>query len=444
MSGFSNTYGNSDNQIGQQVIQTQDGGFLLSGSNTNPDGVYLVKLDNQLLVQWTKVIVASAHYTPLSYVAQIPSTEEYLLLLYATDTVISGNDTIGREGPGILKLTSSGDTMFSKSYTYNIDNGACFQYTPFFLGKLTNSTFLIGYQSDCINFQHSTIINIIDANADTTGVNAGFNGSANMIDIYDSSYIATSTEYRAVNGGVTVNGNLLWYDSTFTLPYNAYSSAFSGNDILTVGSFDNQFFIGKSDGISNMFWSKIWGSGLLYKIQEYTNKELYVLGFNDTLAGTNKTFFSKIDSSGNFVWTVYPDSLVRINDIITLDNNRFALLGDSLNSSIGTYDFWFGVYDSSGTQITQIISSVDFIENNYSSNLFPNPSTGNIKIDIGENYSELNNYEIKIFDVMGKEMRSYIQKSKFSNYDCSELGIGFYNVVIFANGYKEFHKLLID
>ncbi len=442
--GYANTYGNLDNQIGQHVIQTQDGGFLLSGTNSNPDGVYLVKLDNQLQIQWTKVIVPSAHFTPLSYVAQIPSSEEYLLLLYSTDTVISGNDTIGKEGPGILKLTSTGDTMFSKSYTYNIDNGACFQHTPFFLGKLTNSTFLIGYQSDCINFQHSTITNIIDANADTIGVNAGFSGSANMIDIYDSSYIATSTQFRAVNGGVTVNGNLLWYDSTFTLPYNAYSSAFSGNDILTVGSFDNQFFIGKSDGISNMFWSKIWGSGLLYKIQEYTNKELYVLGFNDTLAGTNKTFFSKIDSAGNFAWTFYPDSLVRINDIITLDNNRFALLGDSLNSAIGTYDFWFGVYDSSGTQITQVISSVEVVEKIYSSNLFPNPSIGIIKIDIGRNYSEFNNYDVKIYDVMGREVKSYIQKSKAATYDCTDLSKGIYNVVIISKEFKEFHKLLID
>jgi len=94
--GYANTYGNLDNQIGQHVIQTQDGGFLLSGTNSNPDGVYLVKLDNQLQIQWTKVIVPSAHFTPLSYVAQIPSSEEYLLLLYSTDTVISGNDTIGK------------------------------------------------------------------------------------------------------------------------------------------------------------------------------------------------------------------------------------------------------------------------------------------------------------------------------------------------------------
>jgi hypothetical protein len=444
LESYSNTYGNGDNQFGRHVIQTQDGGFLLSGTNSNPDGVYLVKLDNLLQVQWTKVILPSEHYYPLTYVAQVPSTQEYLLLLYSTDSVISGVDTIAQEGPGILKLTSTGDTLFSKCYPINIDYSGCFGHSPFFLGRLTNSNFLVGYEEACVGFHHNSITYIIDSNADTLGVNGGSGGGYSNIDIFDSSYIATSTEVLGVNGGVIVNGTLLWYDSTFVLTYRPYSSAFAGHDILTVGNFNNQFFVGKSDSIRNIVWSKNWGSGLLYKIQEYTDTEFYVLGINDTLAGANKGFFSKIDSAANFKWTKYPDSLVHISDIITLDNNRFALVGDSLNTSIGTSDFWFAIYDSSGSQITQLISWSDFLEESYSSNLFPNPSNGSFTIDIGKNYSDLNKYEIRIFDVVGREVKSLIQKAKVSSYNFSNLRKGFYNVVISTSGFKEVHKLLVE
>lgn len=132
-------YGGANNDFGNSVVQTQDSGFVISGSaesfGSGQRDVYVLKLDSIGNLMWSKVFGGSGNESGKS-----------ILELANQDLIVMGNTRSfgkGAEDYYLLRLNSLGDTVMTRVYGgASIDFGESVKQTPdkgFILAGYTNS-----------------------------------------------------------------------------------------------------------------------------------------------------------------------------------------------------------------------------------------------------------------------------------------------------------------
>ncbi|MCE3260197.1 MAG: hypothetical protein K0S12_1838, partial [Bacteroidetes bacterium] len=131
------TYGGSGTDRVSHIMRTSDGGFLLTGSSTSPvsgeksqasfglDDVWLVKIDENGVKLWDKTFGGSS-------IDGAIASEEYSsgdIIVGATSrSPVSGNKTAALRGSSgyvdswVIKINSSGDKIWDKSYGGTLDD----------------------------------------------------------------------------------------------------------------------------------------------------------------------------------------------------------------------------------------------------------------------------------------------------------------------------------
>ncbi|MFH0893423.1 MAG: SBBP repeat-containing protein [Bacteroidota bacterium] len=225
----------------------------------------------------------------------------------------------------------------------------------------------------------------------------------------------------------------------------------------------NDMFILKLDAAGNFIWAKqIGNAGYNYSGPIFTDVSgnLYATGsFTDTLdfdpgagvenlisAGNNDIYLLKLDTAGDFLW------VKQIGD--TLDEVAYSGMVDATGniyttgSFQGTVDFdpGAGIYNlvSAGSNdafILKLNQPVGISEHSSLNevNIFPNPSTGDFTIDLGNAYQ---NIDVTISDISGR----IIFSKNFDN--CSKLPVhlnvtqGFYVVSVKADSDSFVRKII--
>lgn len=132
-------YGGINNDFGNSVVQTQDSGFVISGSSesfgSGQRDVYVLKLDSIGTLVWSKVFGGTGNESGKS-----------ILELANQDLIVMGNTRSygkGAEDYYLLRLNSLGDTVMTRVYGgASIDFGESVKQTPdkgFILAGYTNS-----------------------------------------------------------------------------------------------------------------------------------------------------------------------------------------------------------------------------------------------------------------------------------------------------------------
>ncbi|MBI4648318.1 MAG: T9SS type A sorting domain-containing protein [Bacteroidia bacterium] len=205
----------------------------------------------------------------------------------------------------------------------------------------------------------------------------------------DNGYIIVGTTMSFGIGGdiylikTDENGDNLW---TKTYGENYYDIGYSIQQTVDggyiIGGFKGVFdpysdglgdiFIIKTDSLGNTLWTKTWGDSLgdyAYSIKQTLDKGYIVTGVNNAIiiSGGNPTaYLTKLDSSGNILWTKTYDysagfSVLQTYDggyILTGTNNKVYLIRtNSIGDSIWTKTINSNLFYGRGYSIIQAIDS---------------------------------------------------------------------------------------
>jgi hypothetical protein len=117
---WTKTIGGKGWEAGQSLIQTSDGGYAIASSTTSfgsgEADVYVVKLDANGNLQWTKTIGAKNEYLIKSSIIQI-SDGSYVIAGTTTSFGAGGRDVY------VVKLDKNGDACCAVSQTSQIGSG---------------------------------------------------------------------------------------------------------------------------------------------------------------------------------------------------------------------------------------------------------------------------------------------------------------------------------
>lgn len=434
------TYGGTGFDYFQNVIQTNDGGFIAAGVTSSNDGdvsgnhggdedIWVVKLSASGNIQWQKCFGGSGDDIAVSILQSFSGAYALAGLTNSNDGDVSGNH--GDYDAWIAKFSNSGNLFWQHCYggsDYDDVNGGMKQSS---FGSLifTGNT----YSSDGdITGQHG--------GSDYWVVKINLFGSivwektlGGSIDDYQRA-IATTTDGNIVVGGVAnstdgdVNGTGL--NNSWMIKLNPNSGAIIWNKHYDTPVERGTFgIIPTSDG------------GLI---------ELGTTGIANDYP-TWDAFVSKWDANGNELWnTTFGGSdgellamgFENANGTLIVQGKTHSTDGDVTNNHGGD-DVWILKLSSCGNQ--RMLND-DSENNSVSFSTFPNPFSNSTTISFFLEQSQ--NVSLKVFDVNGRLITTLADKifkegENKIEWNAEKVNAGIYFLKLETCLYSENKKLIV-
>jgi hypothetical protein len=373
---FSKTYGGSDYQQANSVIQTSDGGYALAGwTSSYGTGYYnfwLVKTDSQGNQQWTQAY-GSAGDSEASLVVQT-SDGGYALAGFTNST---GN---GVYSFWLVKTDSKGSMQWSKAYGGSGDSEAYVMIQTSDGGYL-----LAGYTTTPGTGGRQILLVKTDSNGNMiwnqTYGGPGDNVANSVIQTSDGGYaIAGSTDSAGAGGNdyylvkVNANGIMEWSQTYGGLGDDyAYSVVQSSDGGYTLAGYSysysdgyNNFWLVKTDSNGNMLWSQTYDGGADSEASSLvrTSDGGYAVAGNIQSSSGEAIWLVKTDASGDAQWTQtytssgdnYATSLIQTSD------GGYAVAGYTDASGAGSTNFYLIKTTSTGATSTSSAFNWDSLE----------------------------------------------------------------------------------
>ncbi len=331
---WSKNYGGKNDDRGQSIIQTIDGGFFITGFSKSNDGdigtnfgsndFWVAKLDIDGTILWEKSIGFSG--TDQAFSAIQTSDAGYLIVgtLDVTASSQQGNDR-----SSLLKKHAGGD-----SWAVKLDANGTKQWRRYFGGSNTDTAYDVIETEDngylMIGLSDSNDIDISNSKGtyDFWIVKIDSKGAL----VWEKSYGGTEID-QAYSIAKTLNGNyIITGDSrSNTIDVNSnYGSA----DIWTIMIND----------VGEIIWKKNYGgSGFdtSNAVISSRNGGFYIVGNSRSSdnnltsnKGNNDVWVLKIDDSGNIEWekSIGGTEIDLGFDIAELDDGSVIIVGESWSS----------------------------------------------------------------------------------------------------------------
>ena len=383
---FRNVFGGVGDDFGQDIEQTADGGYVITGATGSfgygQSDVYLLKIDSLGIYEWSRSYGGSN--IDWGYDVEITSDGGYVIAGYTNSFGAGGYDFY------LLKTDSIGDTLWTKTYGgWNWDRCFSMDITSDDGFVLVGETYSYG--------AGETDVWIVKADAfgDTLWTKT-FGGNleerANSVfETYDGSLIICGNSNTYSDGGadgiilkIDNLGNTEWF-SNYGGPENQnYNSVIQYYDTTgyicfgtnNISSTQSKMYMTKFDNFGIFEWDKQYGNGTINTGSAVSNRgsgSMVVAGTNDNSINSIEVLVTS--PTGGF-WAnnanIGGNDADVGNDIILTSDNHFAILGNTKSFGFGYSDIL--VYKSS--------SSIESDSSNYTSQLdtntvkYPIPFTG--------------------------------------------------------------------
>ena len=442
------SFGGQKEDIGYDVIQCSDGGFLLGGSTKsfgagNLD-IYLIKLNENGNTVWIKTF-GWVHDDLIRSIKEV--SDGFIIVGDAWDY------GFGRLDIYAIKIDFDGNMIWNNLYGSNSKD------TGYDVIEVKNENLaILGYSRDSDNDPAGDItliktdgegneiwkkyygtnyddygIEICDIENDKLliiGTKAGF-----YDDVYATYFNSHDADIMLIC--VDEDGNELWQNTYGGEGHDfGYSVCTIDNSIYICGSTQSEgngnfdMLLLKTDSQGDKLWSKTFGGAEYdYGISMTVNPEgdLYLLGTTKSF-GLNQSadfYLVKADTSGNELWSlsIGGDLIDVAYKLSSTADSGVILIGKTNSFGSGYYDVLVIKVDKNGV-VENLISGID---STYISNLqlFPNPVT-----DVG-NFRTLSTVEfpelyIEIISLSGKTISSFrVVKPNYS-FSTQNLSSGFY------------------
>ena len=252
----------------------------------------------------------------------------------------------------------------------------------------------------------------------------------------DQMTVAGTVGYIITNYGrvlKTVDNGVNW-EMTDTDPYvgvaTAYGSVkiYAANENIVLckaydGAWDNFWMYTDNGGIT---WSELSSTGPIHN-----NSMCRVPGTVSTLISTGAAegdYGVSKSTDGGLTWE--DKELLGGDPPADLQALACGYVSEALGY-VGNFDYIFK-YENIG-------ESVDDISNNTIANVFPNPTSGYLNIQI----SNFKNADIKVIDILGKVVANYYDISSEITIDLTNRTKGLYFVQISSDNVTEVQKIIV-
>ncbi len=306
------TIGGPNNEEARCIIQTSDGGYIISGytfsySAGNED-IYLVKLSSSGLIQWTKTIGGTEVDIARSI---IQSTDGGYVI--AGDSYNIGTATADFQ---ILKTDAAGTIQWIRTI-----NRAAYDYATSIV-QTSDGGYAIGGMSATGGVFSGDMFNVKLNSSGTHQWSKTYGGSHDEV---------TYCIIKTTDGGLAFAG----YSNSFG-PYNLFN------------------FI-KTDSLGNIQWNRLIGEtgtgSHIYSIMQ-TSDGGYVLAGEITLTGSGnyEMYVVKLNNTGTIQWTRYIGGSGNDNafSLAQTTDGNFVLGGYTNSFGAGNYDMYFAKLNGSG------------------------------------------------------------------------------------------------
>ena len=244
-------------------------------------------------------------------------------------------------------------------------------------------------------------------------------------EFHEFAFASSGDVWLTGNGISKYNGSFSFYPQVVTGLWNSESVAIDAKDNVWVGGFSGLL---KYDG-SN--WDFI---------------------DNADLGLPSNTHYYDIYPVGDYLWIGTSDGFLKFNTT----TNQIEMVFNSTNSPLeenGVYAierdsegvFWMGTsigvvrFDEDAVVATNTTYSNNDIQ------VYPNPTSGSVYVEIDVNESDLSSYRIEIFDLTGRKVFNKIvdESANTSRVDLSSLSKGCYSMNIYVNQSMTVKKVIV-
>ena len=427
---FERHYGGPSYDGGISVLQTNDGGYIIAGQTSNSAGsAYIIRTNGIGDTLWTKVY--GGNLSQVFYKIRNTNDGGYILCGVTHGLGYYGYNYL------MLKINSSGVTLWQKGYGgYGDENANDVIQTSDGGFALVGASTSFG---DAIYFvktnnQGDTLWTKLYSKSYTSFANS-------LIQLADNGYIIVGeTGIGSVNRNLLVirtnlNGDTIWM-KTFG-GYNnevGYSVKETDDGGFIISGATKSFGAGGYD----VYLIKIYSNGLI----QWTKT---IGGINDdsggeciltsdggyAVAGSTKSFGSgnydayllKFNSIGDTLWTKTFGGLgIDASGSIKETTDGGFIIAGRTESYGGNSDVYLIKTDANG----HVAGIGDYPSTNNRISVYPNPTTGQVNIQISKQFGQIKTLEI--FDCIGQSQ--LVKTDNFSDIDISFLTSGLYFVVL--------------
>jgi hypothetical protein len=439
-------YGGNGYDEGNDVKQTLDGGYIITGSTSsigqgNTD-MYLLKLDSMGQVKFQKTFGGVSNEIGKSIVQLADSS--YVMAGYTSSSGVGGYDMFlvkaDKTGNLIWQKTYGGsDWDFANSMDTTADGGFIIAGTTYSYGKGNADGFVIK----------------TDANGDTTWTKT-FGG---LKDDEFKSVIQTSDGKYALTGYTKSFNDSLGDGWIIRIDQNGiatYTTSVGGlysdvlNDVVELTN-TNLYYVGSNksykNGINTVNWRYSINSSNGLVLDDYignTNTERYnssAVGLNGTVISVGYNNFVGASSDANIhVYTpnlgyisYFPFGIENTDELFSISRTKdkgFVSVGSCFGNTSLLKDILFVKTDSLGQYGTSIIGIEEKEQTKIILGIYPNPTSDYINLKIS-NYKNYKNIHYQIIDLNGRVILSNTINEMIKTIETSSLSDGLYLLQIF-------------
>ncbi len=450
---WTKTFGLINADIGFSVIETNDGGFVITGvANTTDLGIMKTNSNGNLL--WLKTIGGAS--VDVGYKVE-QTLDGGFIIAGATNSSGSGG-----YDAWLIKVDSSGNQQWSQTY-----GGSDNDY-GLSLRQIPNGGYIIGgYTASYGAGLNDVWLIRVDPNGtpiwEKTYGAAGEDFGYSVELTSDGGFVIVGSQNSFTAGGYDIgflkadqNGNLVWLknfggtqddwgysvkrtsDGGFIITGFTESTGLGGRDVWLI----------KTDSDGNEQWTRPYGGvedDEGRDVDETSDGGFIITGKTKSFgAGNEDVGFLKTDQAGNLIWiTTYGGGQ---NDfgysVKQTSDGGYIITGGTYSFGAGSADVWLIKTESDLSDVnTQTVINEYTLYQNY-----PNPFNPITKIKY--QIPALSFVSIKIYDVLGNEIASPIYEEKpvgtyEIEFNASALSSGVYFYQLQAGDFAETKKMLL-
>jgi hypothetical protein len=306
---FEKWIGGGDEDLGEFVRQTTDGGYIITGytvSYASGDAfVYLIKTDAFGDTLWTRIYGDSLE----NYGRSVQQTTDSGYIIVGSKQSTASNFDVW-----LIKTDSLGDTLWTKTF------GNAYDDDGYSVQQTTDGGYIIVAWTSLYAAGDFWLIKT-DASGNITWTK-NYGGS-------DSEY--TQYGQQTSDGGYVIAG--------YTYSYGA------GNQ---------DFYLVKTNASGDTSWTKTYGgagSDLCYCVQQTTDSGYILTGYTNSYgAGADDVWLVKTNASGDTIWTKTfgGSSSDHGKSVQQTDDGGYVITGMTYSYGVGEDDVWIIKTDSNG------------------------------------------------------------------------------------------------
>jgi hypothetical protein len=312
-SGFSRTYGGTNDEGAWSVIQTSDSGYALAGRKYSVGGydMWLVKTDAAGNMLWNRTYGGTSYGQAFSLVQT--SDGGYAL---AGDVASSGAIS---SDMWLVRTDGVGNMLWNKTYGGTNDEEAY------------------------------SLVRTDDGGYALAGYTNSFGAGSNDF------YFVKTDEF----------GNMLWnrtYGGTSIDGANSVVQTGDGGYALagyarSFGAGEYDMWLVRTDGVGNMLWNKTYGgigSDAANSVVKTYDGGYALAGYSDSFGSATEVWLVKTNGSGNMEWgrTYGGSNYDEIaNSVVQTKDGGYALAGSAASFGAGGTDMWLVKTDAAGNML---------------------------------------------------------------------------------------------